>query len=186
MSNPFRILQPFDRHLVSPAEMTLFGRAALALGFAAAPPDFHHTRNVDAILSAEWLSSPDENIEFWLAQQRTNAELSRDGLYLTHLLRDSEVIILPDWPTRRVQLPLQFPRLTIYRPATVDWVLTTRARADEQDLKDIHFLLRQEPISPRKLQAAFEHARVPNVTGIRQLFAAAQPKVLQHASNLWP
>ena len=51
MSNPLRILQTFDRHLTGPAEMTLFGRAALALGFPAALPGFHNTRDVDAILS---------------------------------------------------------------------------------------------------------------------------------------
>jgi hypothetical protein len=51
MSNPLRILQSLDRHLTRPEEMTLFGRAALALGFSAALPGFHTTRDVDAILS---------------------------------------------------------------------------------------------------------------------------------------
>ena len=184
MSNPLRILQTFDGHLVSPAEMTLFGRAALALGFSGAPPGFHNTRDVDAILSFQWLSSPDENIDFWLAQQSTNAELSKEGLYLTHLFRESEVIIQPDWPARRVRLPLQLAHLTAYRPATVDLVLTKMARGDDQDLEDIRFLLSQEPISPRELQVAFARARVPDVTELRQLFVAAQPKVLKLANNL--
>jgi hypothetical protein len=48
---------------------------------------------------------------------------------------------------------------------------------------DIGFLLSQEPISPRELQAAFARARVPDVTEIRQLFIAAQPKVLKLASD---
>jgi hypothetical protein len=183
VSNPLRILQTFDRHLAGSAEMTLFGRAALALGFLGAPTGFHNTRDVDAILSFEWLSSEDENIDFWLAQQSTNAELSKDGLYLTHLFRESEVIIQPDWGARRVRLPLQLARLTTYRPATVDLVLTKMARGDEQDLEDIRFLLGQELISPRELQAAFARARVPDVTEIRQLFVAAQPKVLKLASD---
>ena len=33
MNNPLRILQTLDRHLTRPAELTIFGRAALALGF---------------------------------------------------------------------------------------------------------------------------------------------------------
>ena len=184
MSNPLRILQTFDRNLAGPSEMTIFGRAALALGFPAALPGFHNTRDVDAILSFQWLSSPDENIDFWLAQQSTNAELSKEGLYLTHLFRESEVIIQPDWPARRVRLPLQLARLTVYRPATADLVLTKMARGDDQDLEDIRFLLSQEPISPHKLQAAFARARVPDVTELRQLFVAAQPKVLKLANNL--
>jgi len=59
--------------------------------------------------------------------------LSKEGLYLTHLFRESEVIIQPDWPARRVRLPLQLARLTVYRPATIDLVLTKMARADDQD-----------------------------------------------------
>ena len=184
MSNPLRILQTFDRHLASPAEMTLFGRAALALGFPGAPASFHNTRDVDAILSFDWLSAQDENIDFWMAQQRTNAELSKDGLYLTHLFREAEVVIQPDWPTRRVHLSLRLPRLTVYRPAVADLVLTKMARGDEPDLEDIRFLLSQEPIAPSELEAAFARARVPDVPEIRQLFVAAQPKVIKLAGGL--
>jgi hypothetical protein len=183
MSNPLRILQAFDRHLTGPADMTLFGRAALALGFPGAPAGFHNTRDVDAILSFKWLASEDENIDFWLAQQSTNAELSKDGLYLTHLFRESEIIIQPDWSARCVRLSLPLAHLAVYRPATVDLVLTKMARGDEQDLEDIQFLFRQEPLSPRELQAAFERARVPDVAEIRQLFIAAQPKMLKLAGE---
>jgi hypothetical protein len=184
MSNPLRILQTFDRHLTGPAEMTLFGRAALALGFPGAPAGFHNTQDVDAILSFDWLASRDENIGFWLAQQSTNVDLSKDGLYLTHLFRESEVIIQPDWRARCVRLSLPLSRLVVYRPATVDLILTKMARGDEQDLEDIRFLLSQEPLSPRELQAAFGRARVPDVAEIRQLFVAAQPKVLALAGDL--
>ncbi|MCX6931050.1 MAG: hypothetical protein NT154_48790 [Verrucomicrobia bacterium] len=97
-----------------------------------------------------------------------------------------QVIIQPDWPTRRVQLPLQLARLTVYRPATVDLVLTKMARADEQDLEDIRFLLSQEPMRSSELQAAFARARVPDVAEIRQLFVAAQPKVLKLVNDLLP
>jgi hypothetical protein len=58
------------------------------------------------------------------------------------------------------------------------------ARGDEQDLEDIRFLLRQEPISPRELHAAFARARVPDVEEIRHLFLSAQPKVLRLAGNI--
>jgi hypothetical protein len=186
MSNPLRILQTLDRHLTREADITLFGRAALALGFQNAPADFHNTRDVDAILSFEWLSSKDENIDFWLAQQSTNAELSKDGLYLTHLFRESEVILQPDWPAHRVRLSLPLTRLTVHRPATVDLILTKMARGDEQDLEDIRFLLSQEPIPPHELEAAFSRARVPDVPEIRELFLAARPKVLKLARDLTP
>jgi hypothetical protein len=96
MNNPLRILQTLDRHLTAPAELTLFGRAAIALGYAASPAGFAATHDVDAILPLAWLAAEDENLDFWDAQQRTNAELEPEGLYLTHLFRELEVILTPD------------------------------------------------------------------------------------------
>jgi hypothetical protein len=46
MSNPLRILQTLDRHLTAPAEMTLFGPAALALGYLGSPAAFSATHDV--------------------------------------------------------------------------------------------------------------------------------------------
>lgn len=89
MSNPTHILEVLDHHLTRPAEIILFGRAALALGFRDAPAN--------------------------------------------------------------------------------------------QDLDDIRFLLEQEPVSPDELRQAFARARVPDVPEIRDLFVAAQSKVLELA-----
>ena len=55
MSNPLRILRTLDQHLTLPAEITLFGRSALALGYAQAPANFHNTQDVDGILPLDWL-----------------------------------------------------------------------------------------------------------------------------------
>jgi hypothetical protein len=178
MNNPLRILQTLDRHLTAPAELTLFGRAALALGYAGSPAAFATTEDVDAILPLPWLAAADENIDFWQAQQRTNAELEPDGLYLTHLFRELEVILTPDWIARRVPIPLESQRLKLFRPATLDLILTKMARGDENDLADIRFLLQREPLTAPQLAAAFKRARVPDVPEIHELFRAAQPKVL--------
>ncbi len=70
------------------------------------------------------------------------------------------------------------------RPATVDLILTKMARADEQDLDDIRFLLQQESLSLHELREAFARARVPDVSEIRDLFLAAQPKVLKLAGDI--
>lgn len=45
MSNPLRILKTLDQHLTLPAEITLFGRSALALGYSPAPVHFHNTKD---------------------------------------------------------------------------------------------------------------------------------------------
>jgi len=184
MNNPLLILQTLDRHLTRPAELTIFGRAALALAFQNSPADFAATHDVDAILPLEWLSARDENMDFWEAQQKTNAELESAGLYITHLFREFEIILRPDWVTSRVPLDLMLKKLSIFRPAILDLVLTKMARGDENDLKDIRFLLQQEKISCDALHAAFARARVPDVSEIRDLFAQAQPKVVEIAKML--
>lgn len=178
MNNPLRILQTLDRHLTASAELTIFGRAALALGYPGSPETFVTTHDVDAILPLSWLAAEDENVDFWLAQQRTNAELESEGLYFTHLFRESDVILTPDWLKARVRIPLQCQRLTVFRPSTLDLILTKMARADENDLSDIQFLLRQERVGTDTLRDAWRIARVPDVTEIQELFRAAQPKVI--------
>jgi len=178
MTNPLRILRTLDRHLTSPAEITLFGRSALALGYSQVPAHFHSTQDVDGILPLAWLEPPDTREDFWRAVQSTNAELEPDGLYLTHLFRELEVILQPDWINRRVRLEVGLRKLAVFRPATIDLILTKMARADEDDLEDIRYLLRQESLTKDQLEAAFARARVPDVPELQELFNRARPKVL--------
>lgn len=71
--------------------------------------------------------------------------------------------------------------MTVFRPATLDLILTKMARGDENDLADIRFLLQQEMISADQLRVAFSRACVPDVSEIRDLFRSAQPKVVEAA-----
>ena len=183
MNNPLHILQTLDRHLTKPAEITIFGRAALALGFQNSPAAFATTHDVDAILPLSWLAAEDQNHYFWEAQQKTNAELELSGLYITHLFRELEVILTPDWLSLRVRVPLELGKLAVFRPSALDLILTKMARGDENDLADVRFLLHQETISSAQLRAAFTRARVPNVSEIRELFQIAQPKILGMLSS---
>lgn len=73
MNNPLHILQTLDRHLTAPAEITLFGRAALALGYTPSPAAFAATHDVDAILPLAWLDAEDNNLDFWTAQPKVLA-----------------------------------------------------------------------------------------------------------------
>lgn len=181
MNNPLEILRTLDRHLPKTAELTLFGRAALALGYCDPPPDYGATHDVDAIIP---VSTAEPDIDFWLAQQATNEELKNRGLYITHLFSELDVILQPDWQLRCVPLPLGLEKLATRRPATVDLILTKMARGDAQDLDDVRFLLSREPLRFEELQAAFARARVPDLAEIRTLFLAAQPKVLEIARTV--
>jgi hypothetical protein len=89
-----------------------------------------------------------------------------------------EVILTPDWLTRRVRIPRALQRLTVFRPATLDLILTKMARGDDNDLADIGFLLTREPLTADHLRAAFARARVPDIPETQALFLSAQPKVL--------
>lgn len=183
MNNPLEILQTLDRHLSKSAELTVFGRSALVLGYPDPPAQYGATHDVDGIIP---VAAQEPDLDFWAAQQATNVELKNRGLYITHLFSEIDVILKPDWQQWRVSLELPLAKLKVFRPATVDLVLTKMARGDEQDLADIRFLLSQEPLSPEELRKAFADARVPDVEEIRQLFIAAQPKVLKLAGASVP
>jgi hypothetical protein len=184
MNNPLYILQTLDRHLTRPVELTIFGRAALALGFKNGSAVFAATHDVDAILPLKWLSASDENLDFWEAQQKTNIELEPRGLYITHLFRELEIILTPDWLARRVPVQATLQKLSLLRPATLDLILSKMARGDENDLLDIRFLLQNERVSADELRSAFDRARVPDLPEIRELFKQVQPKVLEIARAL--
>src|SRR5204863_8007589 len=98
-----------------------------------------------------------------------------------HLLSETDVILRPKWLSRRIAINLELEKLRLFRPATIDLILTKMARGDEQDLEHIRFLFSREPTSQTTLKEAFSLARIPDVNEIRQLFLAAQPKVLQLA-----
>ena len=179
MNNPLLILQTLDRHLDHPVELTLYGRAALALGFPSHEPRHATTQDVDAIIPLARLDELRADDQFWDARDATNAELAERGLYLTHLFTEADVFLRPDWLNRRVPIAASLTHLKLLRPATIDLVLTKMMRgADPEDLSDIAFLLRHEPVTDVELRAAFDSARLPDIQELRDAFRAAQPKVL--------
>ena len=97
------------------------------MGYACASGHFHNTLDVDGILPLAWLRPPNQHEDFWQAVQQTNVELQSEGLYLTHLFRETDVILQPDWLEHRQLLELGLQKLIVYRPATIDLILTKMA-----------------------------------------------------------
>lgn len=179
VNNPLVILQTLDCHLDHPVELTLYGRAALALGFPAHEPRHETTQDVDAIIPLAQLDQLRADEQFWDARDATNAELSERGLYLTHLFTEADVFLLPDWLSRRVPIPITLTHLKLLRPASLDLILTKMMRgADPEDLSDIAFLLKCEPVEDAELRAAFCRVRLPDIQELRDAFRAAEPRVL--------
>ena len=179
VNNPLHILQTLDRHLDHPVELTLYGRAAMALGFPSHESRHETTQDVDAIIPLGQLDDLRADEQFWAARDATNAELAKQGLYLTHLFTEMDVFLLPDWLNRRVSIPQTFAHLKLFRPAAVDLILTKMMRgADREDLSDIEFVLKQEPVTETELRTAFGRVRLPEIRELHDAFRAAQPKVL--------
>jgi hypothetical protein len=97
VNNPQRILTVLDRHLERPTRVILYGRAALVLGFPGVAPELGATMDVDAILPSVQMAAIESDGQFWRALDLANRELEPDGLYMTHLFSDEQVILSPDW-----------------------------------------------------------------------------------------
>ena len=181
MNNPLRILQAVDAGLDQYIELILFGRAALVLGFTDPPSEAAATQDVDGIIPHDLLAGLQANDRWWAALQAANDNLEAEGLYLTHLFDEEQIILRADWRRQVVEVPnpgLRF--LVLRRPATLDLILTKMMRGpDPEDMQDVRFYLEREPaIGVGELHAAFAEAVGPDIPEIWQLFAAAKPIVL--------
>ncbi len=67
---------------------------------------------------------------------------------MTHLFTDDQVILTPGWLGRIATIASAgWHNVRAFRPSALDLILTKMMREDPQDLADIAFLLRQEPMS---------------------------------------
>ena len=149
MSNPLRILQAVDSRLHQPVELYLYGRAAVALGFKDPPKSASQTLDVDGIIPRGTDHQYGPDAEWWEAIQGANEQLESEGLYLTHLFDEAQVILRPNW--REHALALEIPGLRFIapkRPATIDLILTKMMRGpgDIEDMTDVQFYLEREPV----------------------------------------
>ena len=151
------------------------------LGFANPPPEAAATQDVDGIIPHDLLAGLQANDRWWAALQAANDSLEAEGLYLTHLFDEEQIILRADWRRQVVEVPSHGLRfLVLRRPATLDLILTKMMRGlDPEDMQDVRFYLEREPaIGVDELRAAFSAAVGPDIPEIWQLFAAAKPIVL--------
>ena len=179
MDNATRILCCLDQQLDHEVRLILYGRAAIQLGFPDAPDAVARSMDVDAIIPVGQVETLAADQRFWDAQEAANRELEPSGLYITHLFPSDMVILRADWLDHLV--PLEKPatrHLKLFRPATVDLVLTKMMRgADPQDLEDAAFLCRQGGLSRHKLERAFNQAVIPDIQEIRKSFELCSPRI---------
>src|SRR5438105_3045767 len=101
VSNTDQILSALDEKLDNPVELTLYGRAALFLGFEDAPREFGQSRDVDGVL---WKGQTEElirNTNFWEAVAELNEQFREQELYITHFFEEQQLILTPHWRENR-------------------------------------------------------------------------------------
>lgn len=185
MNNPLKILQILDKNLSHPVSLLIYGKAAIALGFPVPPNDAGTTMDVDAILPMKELDAIIQDEKFWEALDKTNQELESDGLYMTHIFQEDQVILSPNWQENTVPIEIGLNHIQLRRPSTLDLVLTKMMRGnDPKDLEDASFLIATGKIKPEVLAEAFKIAIVPNVEEICEAFQEAQSSVMEIARKL--
>lgn len=64
--------------------------------------------------------------------------------------------------------------------------LNSHLTAPADDLQDVQYLLKQEPVTADQLNVAFDPARVPDIREIKELFERAKRSVLATAAPKKP
>lgn len=170
MSNSLRLLKRLDELLDSSVELTLYGRAALELGFSNPKPEYSRSLDVDIVL---WIGQAEElerTGNFWDALELLNKEFDADGLYISHLFEENQVILSRDWRKRRVEIPLSYSRLKLLRLSDIDLFLSKLMRYDPTDLEDILFIIEAAHLSPGDISLELNNAQIPDLPEIREQF----------------
>ncbi len=185
MINAERILLALDSRLDHEVSLVIYGRAALALGFAAAPETVTRSLDVDAIIPVSQVPVLRNDTNFWEAQEAANRELEKEGLYITHLFEADQVFLRREWERHVVTVARPPTRwLRLFRPATLDLVLTKMMRGDDpQDMADIAFLIRHDQITLAQIEGALADAVIPDLAELRDAFERVKPRVRELASR---
>ena len=188
MTNAGRILTVLDHHLDHEVSLVLYGRAAIALGFESAPEAVGRTLDVDVIIPTSRLAKFQEDSKFWDAQEATNGDLEKEGLYITHIFRDTDVFLRSGWEQHLVPVTRPPTRwLKLFRPATLDLILTKMMRGDDAlDMSDIAFLIRHDRVTAGQMDDALKDAVIPDLVELRDAFERAKPRVREMARQSQP
>lgn len=178
-----RLLLALDEELEHHTQLIIYGRGAIWLGFDNPPVASATTHDVDAIIPNEQVQLLADDMRFWDARDAVNARFKSDGLYITHLFPENEVFLRRDWVRHIVPVTrLQLNHLRLFRPATIDLVLTKMMRGnDPQDMADAEFMIHRDRLTTSQLMEAFAQMKPIHLAELRDAFERARPVVLKLA-----
>ena len=182
-AHPERLLLALDEGLDHEVRLIIYGRSAIWLGFNNPPPAAATTQDVDAIIPNDEAQTLADDLPFWDARDAVNERFKSEGLYITHLFPESEVFLRRDWLAHIVPITrLNLRHLKLFRPATIDLVLSKMMRgSDPQDMDDAEFMIRHDRITEAQLIEAFRQMKQIELVELREAFAKAKPVVLNLA-----
>ncbi len=181
IDNPSRILLELDSRLDHSVELTLIGKSAIWLGYADPPTGYGVTADVDAVVPAEHSEVMDHDLAFWQSLKEANAALEPFGLYLSHIFEQHSVFLRADWAAHRVRVTRPVTNhLGLFRPATLDLILTKMMRGDDpQHMEEIQWMIHKDHISKQDMAACLAVAVIPDDDPIwQELFQQAKTAVL--------
>jgi hypothetical protein len=136
---------------------------------------------MDVILRFSHAAELEADDQFWDAQAEVNAVLEKQGLYITHLFQEDQVFLRPE---REQHIVPVLRWLKLFRPATIDLILTKMMRGDDpQDMADVDFLIRHDHITPEQMEPAFATVRMPDIQELHDAFDRALPVVRSLLKN---
>ena len=173
------ILDALDRHLTSKVELTLYGRAALQLGFADPPKEFALTRDVDAVFwfgQAEFLL---DRSNFWEAVDAANAALADQELFISHFFVEDQVALRAAWRDHRVRIAGPWKFLDLFRLGDLDLLLSKLMRDDPIDRADALFIVRAGGLTLEAIEGTLAAVRLPDSIEVREQFDLASRRLLR-------
>jgi hypothetical protein len=174
MTNAQLILTILDGLLNTRVELTLYGRAALSLGFPEwQKQEFLQSRDIDVIFWIGQAEELDEKTNFWQAVEETNQQLAERGLYISHFFTEDQVVLTPEWRGRRMPLGKNWRHLDLYRLGNMDLLLSKLMRNDPLDQNDALFLAHAANVSQEEIKKAVANARIPSIREIQEQFNMA-------------
>ena len=169
-SNTLRILATLDKYLRSEIDLVVYGKSALHLLFEG-DRRISLTNDVDLIVPELQVQVFDKRIDFWDALEKTNQDLEKSSLYLTHIFDEKQIILHPNWYSNKVKIQMdKLNYLNIYVPSPLDLILTKMMRVDPLDRSDIVFIFENAEIKSQELRNYCIEAVCPNQEEIRDAF----------------
>lgn len=178
MTNAETLLEAVDSRLNAPAELTLYGRAALQLGFPHPRSEFALSRDVDAVL---WLGQAEDlasHGNFWKAVEEVNRLFADQELYISHFFEESQVVLTPNWRNKRMPIRGSWNNLNLFRLGNEDLFLSKLMRDDPLDRADALFIVDAAPLTQEQIQVAIRSARVPAIPEIEEQFRLCSRRFL--------